>query len=46
MMTSGMVIRILPMIPPTSINGRKAATVVSDEAMTGASMRRAPPSAA
>jgi len=46
MITSGMAPRMLPMRPPTSISGRKAAIVVSDDAMTGASMRRAPPSAA
>ena len=34
------------MMPPTIISGRKAATVVSEEATTGHSIRRAPPSAA
>ena len=40
--TSGMSNRILPMMPPTSISGMNAATVVSDEASTGASIRLAP----
>ncbi len=44
--TRGMTLRMLPMIPPTSISGRKAAMVVKDEATTGASIRRTPPSAA
>jgi len=46
MMISGMSNITLPMTPLTSIRGRKAAMVVSDEETTGASMRLAPPSAA
>ena len=34
------------MMPPTSISGMNAATVVSDDASTGASIRRAPSRAA
>ena len=45
MTTIGMVRRIEPMIPPISSNGIKAAMVVSEEDTTGASIRRAPPSA-
>ena len=39
-MTMGIAIMIEPMRPPISISGRKAAIVVSEEASTGASMRR------
>lgn len=45
-MTKGMSPRILPMKPETTNRGMKAAMVVSEEDITGASMRRAPPSAA
>ena len=34
------------MMPPTASKGMKAEMVVNEELMTGANMRRAPPSAA
>ena len=45
-MTNGISKRMLPMMPPIIIRGRKAAMVVIDEAVTGASIRSAPPTAA
>ncbi len=46
MITRGISNKILPMTPLISINGIKAAMVVSEEAITGANMRQAPCSAA
>ena len=43
--TTGMSIRIVPSVPPTSSSGKNAAMVVSDDDSTGASIRRAPASA-